>query len=536
MDPRLVISDVLPDALLGVQAMLSSLASRDLVALSGGHDFVLQVSNAACAETAFASLQLPWIAGRLDAQGVAALRAGGASFTSPLLARAVAAPLGAASPADVLLVFSAHDVLFDAPDQCRVRVGVRVAIGSLLVVPKEPVLVHGLAPGEAVEAAADPIGRVGQALLAAGLALTAAGLGAGTGAPQPLMVRTLDAIAPAGLEQSIVSDRSDLAALLDAERHLDLGARTSFEVSAWLGGGLLEIAAPFAAAGDQASATIRVAADISQSTAHFTELSADAVVLLSDLDPLGLVQATTRRVRQQQRVALVDDVSLVGGPATAAVGHLEAFMVDAFACGQGACALNVTAVIVAGRVASRAAVAFISSSRYGVVWSADAVQVLVRYCWESGSFPRSIMQTSGVRLTIDGVEQTADAISAFRLDTLDVVELEYDSNGRRDVLYTRGSARVVPQLIRLQDGRELIATDLHDPVFAASAPMPWAALGSLTERPLSASSPDLLWFERAVTGGVTSRLGRPFTEPSDVAVVTDSRLSAPQQRVALLVT
>jgi hypothetical protein len=299
---------------------------------------------------------------------------------------------------------------------------------------------------------------------------------------------------------------------------------------------VLEIAAPFAASGDQPSATIRVAAHVHQSTAKFTELSHDAALLLSDGDPLGLVRTTTNRVRQQSRVELVDDISLVGGPANASVSHLDAFTCDAFPCGQGACALNVGATIIPGRIAARNAIAFIGSSRYGVVWSADAVKLLVRFCWDTGRFPRSIMQTqtAGVRLKIDGVEQTADAISVFHLDTLDMIELEYDANGRRDVLYTRGLARVVPQLIRLNDGRELVATDPNDPVFAPSDPMPWAALGNLTEQSLPASLPEVLWFERAITDGVTSRLGRPFTEPSDTVMVSDSRLSAPAQRIALL--
>ena len=316
-----------------------------------------------------------------------------------------------------------------------------------------------------------------------------------------------------------------------------MGNRTSFDVSVWLGGGVLEIPAHFAAVGDRASATIRVSADVSQSTAHFTDLAHDAALLLSEADPLGLVLATTERVRQRSHLALVDDLSLVGGPATA-VGHLDALGVDAFPCGTNACALNVGATIIPGRVAARTAVAFIGSSRYGVVWSADAVKLLVQFCWETGWFPRSIMQTqtAAVRLKVDGIEQTADAISDFHLDTLDLIELQYDANGRGDVLFTRGSARVVPKLLRLNDGRELAPKDAHDPLFAPSESVPWGALGELTEDALPSASPDLLLFERAVTRGVTGRLGRPFTDPSDAAEVTDSRLSARQQRIALLVT
>jgi hypothetical protein len=316
-----------------------------------------------------------------------------------------------------------------------------------------------------------------------------------------------------------------------------LGNRASFDVSAWLGGGVLEVPAYFAATGDRQCATIRVSVDVSQSTAHYAGLSGDAAILLSDADPIGLVLATTQRVRQRARLPLVDDLSLVGGPATATVNHLDALVVDAFPCGRNACALNVGATIIPGRIAARTAVAFIGSSRFGVVWSADAVRVLVQFCWETGWFPRSIMQTqtAAVRLKVDGIEQLADAISDFHLDTLDAIELQYDANGRQDILYTSGLARVVPKLIRLHDGRDLIPKAPDDKLFAPSKPAPWAALGVLTEESLPAPSPDVLLFEREITRGVTSRLGRPFTDPSDAVEVTDSRISAPAQRVALLV-
>lgn len=480
-----------------------------------------------CAGSAFGSLRLPWIVGRLDAQAVAALRVSGASFESPLLAEAVTAPVQAAgAAADVLLLFSVHDVQFDAEDHCRVRARVRVAVGSRFVVPKEPGLVRDPAPGEAIQQVVDAVVGLGRVLRVAGA----------VPGPQIMTMHALSGIRPA-----IFDSRAAIALDPDAtysalNRHIDLGDRSSFEVTAWLDGGMLQVAAPFAANGDQLSATIRVAADVSQSTAHYTDLSHDAALLLSNADPLGLVDATTKRARQRGRLALVDDLSLVGGPATARVGHLNALAPDAFPCGRGACALNVGATIVPQRVATRSAGVFIGTSRYGVLWSADAVRLLVRFCWETGAFPRDITQTSGVQLQIEGVEQTAEAISVFRLETLDIVELEYDANGRRDVLYTKGSARVVPQLIRLNDGRELVAQDPNDPTFAPSDPQPWAALGGLTEEPLQASAPELLWFQRAVTLGVTTRLGRPFTEPDHAAVVTDSRLSAPAQRVALLVT
>ena len=47
-----------------------------------------------------------------------------------------------------------------------------------------------------------------------------------------------------------------------------------------------------------------------------------AALLLSNADPLGLMQSVTRRVRQRGTVALIDALSLVGGPANANAGHL----------------------------------------------------------------------------------------------------------------------------------------------------------------------------------------------------------------------
>ena len=152
--------------------------------------------------------------------------------------------------------------------------------------------------------------------------------------------------------------------------------------------------------------------------------------LLSESDPLGLVQTdhTGRSYGSAAESALLEAIPRVGGSANANAGHLGPLVADSFPCGTGACALNVGATVVPGRVGSRGwAAEFIGSSRYGVLWSADAVRSSIRYCWETFAFPRSIPQTEmeAVRLTIDGIEQTADAISVFQLETLDVIELEY---------------------------------------------------------------------------------------------------------------
>ncbi|MFS8087123.1 MAG: hypothetical protein ACMG6H_15930, partial [Acidobacteriota bacterium] len=86
-----------------------------------------------------------------------------------------------------------------------------------------------------------------------------------------------------------------------------------------------------------------------------------------------------------------------------------------------------------------------------------------------------------------------------------------------------------------ENGAELHPKDANDPLFKPSKRMRWSAFGELTEDATSASSPDLFTWMKAVTNGVTARLGRPFAEPPDGAIVTDSRISVPQQRVALLV-
>jgi hypothetical protein len=162
-------------------------------------------------------------------------------------------------------------------------------------------------------------------------------------------------------------------------------------------------------------------------------------------------------------------------------------------------------------------------------------RLLVRYCWETYHFPRGIAQTQTRRVRINGVEQDADIISVFELETLTDIELEFDSNGRRDVLYTNGSARVVPKMVRLRDGRELVPQNPNDPNFAPGKRVRWSAFGALSEEVITAAAPDLLLFLKSVTRGVTSRFGRPFADPPYGLVVTDSRISATAQRLALLV-
>src|SRR6185503_19494508 len=130
----------------------------------------------------------------------------------------------------------------------------------------------------------------------------------------------------AGLE----IDRS--VSFLELNRKIDLGDGNSFDVSTWLGAAVLEIAAPFAATIDQTSTVIRVAADVHQSTARYTGLSSDAALLLSETDPLGLVMDTNQRVRRRGTVALIDEVSLAGGPANAKVNHSFALAADTFPC------------------------------------------------------------------------------------------------------------------------------------------------------------------------------------------------------------
>jgi hypothetical protein len=266
----------------------------------------------------------------------------------------------------------------------------------------------------------------------------------------------------------------------------------------------------------------------------FTELTEDAAILLSASDPTGLAQSITYSVRRQGSVPLLDDISLLGAPATAKAGHLGPLEAGVFPTRMGASSLNVGATIVAGRVAARTSIDFIESARYGVIWSADAVRLLVRYCWDSGAFPRGIVQAQALRVTVDRVEYNAQSISVFQLDELTNIELEVDSNGDRDVLYTNGSARVVPKFIKLENGAELHPKDPDDKLFKPSKSMRWSAIGTLTQDTIIASDPDLLVWMRAMTNGVTSRLGRPFTE-TPTATVIDSRISMPQQRVALLV-
>lgn len=521
---RSVVYNILPKALRNIEAANTPLTVHDLVKVSGGYDFLLQGSNQMCAAIAFNSLQLPWLVSQLDPVAVANLRGASSTLKSPALRAAVTAQLGS-SASELLFLFSQHDILFEGDNKCRIRLGVRLALGNSLVMPKEPGLGRGLVPGEAVQGI-NPIRFGIRATEASPVFLADT-----TPKMQPPVMRLFSGDGVGVFRDPFKLDPTIAIRALD--RRIDLGPRGTFDVSAWLGEGLLEIPVTFAAAGDPISKTIKVTADLHQSSAQFTEATEDAAVLLSSSDPLGIAQTITFRLRQRGSVPLVHDVSLVG-VANAKAGHLGGMEADVFPTRIGASSLNVGATIAPGRVPSRTAIQFIGSSRYGVVWSDDAVRLLVRYCWETGAFPRGIVQTQTVRIRFEDVEQDAEAISVFQLEELTDIELEFDSNGGSDVLYTNGSARVVPKFIRLRDGRELHPKDENDEAFKPSKNMRWSAFGALTEGPIFASAPDLYTWLKAVTNGVTSRLGRPFTEP-DSAVVTASRLSAPQRRIALLV-
>lgn len=516
------------EALFDSATVRSSLAVSNLLAISGGHDFLLQASNRMCVETAFKSLQLPWTIGKLDAQTIAGLRATGATFNSPILQQAVQSQVGAASVTDILLLFSERDVMFDSANECRIRLNVRVALGGTFHMPKEPGLSRRLTPGEAVQQRFSPIrspepdNRVSPELLAGQMPSF-----------QPPVMHTFGG--SANVFAAREADISTRISVTDFDRRIDLGDRSTFEVAAWVGAGVLEITAVVTTASQQIPKTIGVAADVHAAIVSFTELSGDAAVLLSSTDPTGLSQSITFSVRRRSSLKLLEDISLLGADATAKAGHLGPLEPAAFPTRLGASSLNVGATIVAGRVAARSSVDFIESARYGVIWSADAVRLLVRYCWETGVFPRGVVQSQNLRITVNGVERNGQAISVFQFEELTNIELEVDSNGDRDVLYTNGSARVVPKFIKLENGDELHPKDPNDPHFKPSKNMRWSAFGELTQGAIVASTPELFTWMRAMTNGVTSRLGRPFTNAPDGAVVFDSRITVPQQRVALLV-
>ncbi|MFS8085251.1 MAG: hypothetical protein ACMG6H_06440, partial [Acidobacteriota bacterium] len=404
-DVSLFTSEVLRTALRDVDSVRSSLATRNLVAISGGHDFLLQASNRMCAETAFNSLRLPWFMGQLDAAGITALRATGASFKSPALQRAVTAQVGTTAATDVLILFSPRDIFFDGVNQCRIRFNVRVALGSSFVMPKEPGLTRGLRPGEAVEQIVNPV-RFGDPASH----LSSSFLVNEMPTVQPPVMRTFSGDGPDIFNVPAEAHIDRSLGIRELDRHINLGGRTSFDVSAWLGNGVLEIPATFSAAGDPNSKTIKVAADVHESVPHFTELSGDAAVLLSQSDPLGFTQSTMYRVRQRSSATLVEDISLLGATANARAGHLGPLEAESFPTRTGACSLNVGATVAPRRVTARSAVEFIGPSRYGVIWSTDAVRLLVRYCWETGAFPRGIVQSQPLRVNVDHVEHNGESI------------------------------------------------------------------------------------------------------------------------------
>jgi hypothetical protein len=278
---------------------------------------------------------------------------------------------------------------------------------------------------------------------------------------------------------------------------------------------------------------MRVPAEVSAGNAVFTGLTRDAALLLSPADPAGLVALTTHRIRERAQLQLVNEISLVGGPATARVNNLSQLSAHAFPCGHGACPLSVGAVIVAWHVGAPTTLRFVANTGYGVLWSEEAVALLVRYCWDNRYFPHTVAQAAPVRVTVNGQEQDAAIESDIVLRTLTGISIEYDSNARTDILHFKGQAQVVPRDLRLADGRVLLPADLTDPLVAPGAVMEWNAFGTLVEEAPTGASPDIVHFEREVTQGTTSRLGRPFTEDAG-GDITYSRVSGYAKRILLL--
>jgi hypothetical protein len=531
-------ANILPTALVYSQKMVlasgdifqfSYAEHGDLNAAGGGYDFLLQASNAVSAEVAFASLKLPWVMGRIDAQGAAALRGGGQVPLSSALQALIAPQASLADAnADVVVLLSLKDVLFDSQTTCRVRADVRVALGKVGVVPREPPLGHTPTLGETVEGV---IREFIQTAVVAELqqrdevSKTASVAGRHESPP------TLRTASGTLFDQDFVSQGSRPIATLLPNR-VNLGGRQWIDVNAWLGGGVLEISAEFSASGNQAAATIRVSADVSASTANYTELASDAALLLSTDDPIGLVAMTTSKVRERGQIALLDEISLVAGPNTARVNNLAHLSPQAFPCGQGACPLSVGATIVFWHVGAPTSIRFVGQSGYGVLWSAEAVALLVNFCWENNYFPRVLPQAGPITLTINGSDQVATAEADIKLETLKTVALEYDSNGRTDMLHLGGNAQIIPRRFRLADGQVLLPANPSDPLFAPGEVRPWNAIATLIESQPTGASADIVQFERQVTGGTTSRLGRPFTERS--GTVSYSRISAFSQRILLL--
>jgi hypothetical protein len=522
--------------------------TSDLSAASCGYSFLLQASNVVTAEAAFNSLNLRWLVGRVDAAAVAALRTAGASPVTRALSALIAPDASStATGVDVLILFSRKDVLFDSQTTCRVRADVRVALGRFNHLPAVPPVAHDPLPGEAesihpnwsLQRLAADVVRLGEQTIREMVQSAVAARLEQAASHQPVMTaRKSPATALpvaggtfsfGGLSDSVEVQNENFY----LSKHVELGFRDSFDVSSWLGTGVLEIAAPFAATANQAAATMRVPAEVSAGNAVFTGLTSDAALLLSPADPAGLVALTTRRIRERAQLQLVNEISLVGGPATARVQNLAQLKTQAFPCGHGACPLSVGAVIVAWHVGMPNTRRFVGSTGYGVLWSEEAVALLVRYCWDNRYFPHALARVAPVKIMANGTEEDAAIEFDFSLRTLTGISIEHDANARTDVLHFNGQGQVVPRGLRLADGRLILPGELADPIFAPGEVMSWDAFGTLTEELPTVVTADSFRFQLDVTQGTTSRLGRPFTEDA-ARNVTYSRVSGYAKRIMLL--
>jgi hypothetical protein len=308
------VANIQPDTLVRQDRGAVYALVTDLNAAGGGYDFLLQASNAMVAESAFGSLHLDWVTGRIDAQAAAALRAVGEAPVSAALTALLSAQATAeAVSADLLVLFSRKDVLFDAPATCRVRADVRLALGKFSRVPPVPSLTNTPTLGETVQRLGTEITRIGEqalrqliqtALAGAPQQMVASQLLPAPGTAPPVTMQLASGTL-AGIKAGQVYQPIDGRAFQPS--HVNLGNQQWFDVSSWLGTGVLEIPASFGATGSQAAATIRACADVSASDARFTDLSHDAALLLSASDPAGLVATTTHRIRERAQVDLVGD-------------------------------------------------------------------------------------------------------------------------------------------------------------------------------------------------------------------------------------
>jgi hypothetical protein len=160
---------------------------------------------------------------------------------------------------------------------------------------------------------------------------------------------------------------------------------------------------------------------------------------------------------RKSRVHLTPTVSLVGRNAVdVAVSEIGSLDVSVFPVEAGRQALAIAFDLKPGyRGIAEEVQHFIGFHDYGVISDEFLVEKLFKYKWRLGFFKQALPLSAPIKVRRDGVDEDATVQGVIRLDSLDIVSIDMDSNRRTDGIKLIGRGKMVPEYIRLLDGRRI---------------------------------------------------------------------------------